>query len=122
MPSPDIPDSIILELDRLRTVDGLSLEDAITNIRGGQVPEGHSPYPFRRDTRESLLDKLRSVVATCRFRANIEYWKERGADFSTHLYVPKSILLLRKRGMTEETTTTFSAGWQKVYVKAKTLN
>lgn len=89
MPSPDIPDSIILELDRLRTVDGLSLEDAITNIRGGQVPEGHSPYPFRRDTRESLLDKLRSVVATCRFRANIEYWKERGADFSTHLYVPE---------------------------------
>ena len=89
LPDPDIPDSVILELHRQRTEDGLSLEDAVTNIRGQQVPEGHTPYPFRRDTRESLLDKLRSVVATCRFRANIEYWKERGADFSTYLYVPE---------------------------------
>ena len=89
LPNPDIPDSVILELHRQRTEDGLSLEDAVTNIRGQQVPEGHTPYPFRRDTRESLLDKLRSVVATCRFRANIEYWKERGADFSTYLYVPE---------------------------------
>ena len=88
-PNPDIPDAVILELNRLRTEDGLSLEDAVTNLRGSQVPEGHSPYPFRRDTRESLLDKLRSVVATYRFRASIEYWKARGADFSTHLYVPE---------------------------------
>jgi len=90
LPNPDIPDAVILELDRLRNEENLSLEDAVTNIRGHQVPAGHSPYPFRRDTRESLLDKLRSVVATCRFRANIEYWKERGADFSSHLYVPES--------------------------------
>lgn len=60
-----------------------------TNIRGNQVPEGYTPFPFRRDTQESLLDKLRSVVATCRFRATIEYWKQRGADFSMHLYVPE---------------------------------
>jgi len=91
-----------------------------TNIRGSQVPEGYTPFPFRRDTQESLLDKLRSVVATCRFRATIEYWKQRGADFSMHLYDQKLILLQRKRGMTEEIITTFSAEWQKVFVKAKT--
>lgn len=79
MPNPDIPDSVILELHRLRNEDNLTLEDAVTNIRGSQVPEGYTPFPFRRDTQESLLDKLRSVVATCRFRATIEYWKQRGA-------------------------------------------
>ena len=89
LPNPDIPQSVILELDRLQTDDGLSLEDAITLIRGSLVPEGFSPYPFRRDTRESLLDKLRSIVATYKFRATIQYWKERDVDFTTHLYVPE---------------------------------
>lgn len=89
MPNPDIPDSVILELHRLRNEDNLTLEDAVTNIRGSQVPEGYTPFPFRKDTQESLLDKLRSVGATCRFRATIEYWKQRGADFSMHLYVPE---------------------------------
>ena len=91
-PNPDIPDAVILELNRLKTEDahGLSLEDSVRgSLRGSQVPEGHSPYSFRRDTQESLLYKLRSVVATYRFRASIEYWKARGADFSTHLYVPE---------------------------------
>lgn len=89
MPNPDIPDAVILQLHHLRTVDGMSLEDAITNVRGTLVPQGYSPYPFRRDTPESLLDKLRSIVATFKFRATVSYWKEKGADFSTHLYVPE---------------------------------
>ena len=62
LPNPDIPDAVTLELDRLRNEENLSLEDAVTNIREHQVPAGHSPYPFRRDTCESLLDELRSVV------------------------------------------------------------
>ena len=88
-PNPDIPDTVILQLHQLRTVDKMSLEDAVTHIRGSLVPQGYSPYPFRRDTPESLLDKLRSVVATYRFRALVNYWKEKGADFSTYLYVPE---------------------------------
>ena len=44
LPNPDIPDAVILELDRLRNEENLSLEDAVTNIRGHQVPAGHSPY------------------------------------------------------------------------------
>ena len=81
MPNPDIPDDVIIQLNHLRTVDGMSLEDAITNIRGNLIPQGYSPCPFRRDTPESLLDKLRSLVATYKFRAIVSYWKERGADF-----------------------------------------
>ena len=50
LPNPDIPDSVILELHRQRIEDSLSMEDAATNIRGSQVPDGHSPYQFRRDT------------------------------------------------------------------------
>ena len=66
----------------------LNLEDAITLIRGKLVPDGYSPYPFRVDTPESLLDKLRSVVATYQFRCNIQYWKNKGVDFTRYLYVP----------------------------------
>ena len=44
---------------------------------------------FRRDTPESLLDKLRSIVATFQFRADVRHWKEQGVDFSTYVYVPE---------------------------------
>ena len=88
-PNPDIPDAVILHLHQLRTGDGMSLEDAVTNVRGSLVPQGYSPFHFRRDTPESLLDKLHSIVATYRFRALVSYWKERGADFSQYLYVPE---------------------------------
>ena len=67
----------------------MSLEDAVTVVRGNLVPAGYSPYPFRRDAPESLLDKLRSIVATYKFRATIDYWRERGVDFSTYLYIPE---------------------------------
>lgn len=67
----------------------MSLEDAVTFVRSKLVPAGYSPYPFRRDTPESLLDKLRAIVATFKFRAAIDYWKERGVDFTTYLYVPE---------------------------------
>ena len=49
LPNPDIPDSVILELHRQSLEDSLSMEDAATNIRGSLVPDGHSPYPFRRN-------------------------------------------------------------------------
>lgn len=68
---------------------GLSLEDSITNIRGSLVPPGYTPYPFRANTEESLLDKLRSIVAIYTFRKKVQEFKEEGVDFSTHLYVPQ---------------------------------
>ena len=35
------------------------------------------------------MDKLQSIAATCKFRATVDYWKERGVDFSTYLYIPE---------------------------------
>ena len=67
----------------------LNLEDAITFIRRKLVPDCYSPYPFRADTPESLLDKLGSVVATYQFRCDIQYWKNKGVHFSQYLYVPE---------------------------------
>ena len=88
-PNPAIPPDVIFQLSELRNNQMMSLEDAITFIRGKLVPEGYMPYPFRRDTPESLLDKLRSVVATYQFRYDVQYWKGKGVDFSLHLYVPE---------------------------------
>jgi hypothetical protein len=59
-----IPSTVLQEIHDLHT-EGLSFEDAIVNIRGALVPTGYAPYPFRKDTSESFLDILRSVVATC---------------------------------------------------------
>ena len=84
-----IPAEVINELDNLRQHQQMSLEDAITYLRGKLVPEGHDPYPFRTNTPESFLDKLRSLVATYRFRARIAELKLEGIDFSTYLYVPE---------------------------------
>lgn len=40
MPNSDIPVSVILELDQI-LASGLSLEDAITNLRGDSVTTAH---------------------------------------------------------------------------------
>ena len=81
---------MIAQLHELRYgAHRMLVEDAVTFVRGSLIPAGYTPYPFRHDTPESLLDKLRSIVATCKFRATIDYWKERGVDFSTYLYIPE---------------------------------
>jgi hypothetical protein len=68
----------------------MTLEDAVTYLRGNLVPQGYTPYTFRPATEmESLLDKLRTLVATYRFRHRINEVKEEGVDFSCHLYVPE---------------------------------
>lgn len=68
---------------------GNSIEDAITFVRGQLVPNGYQAYPFRRNTPESLLDKLRSLVATYIFRHTIHELKQTGIDFSAYLYIPE---------------------------------
>ena len=84
-----IPVTVITQLRNLQVVDGLTLEDAITFLRQKLVPDGYHPYPFKVDTPESFLDKLRSLVATYRFRHRVEELKREGVDFSTYLYVPE---------------------------------
>ena len=62
-----IPKEIIEQLHQLQARDGLTWEDAVTSVRGSLVPEGYTPYPFKHSKHESLADKLRSLVATCRY-------------------------------------------------------
>ena len=87
-PCEFIPDEMIMALHQLRT-GGMSLEDAITNIRGKLVPDGYIPYPFCTNNPETLLDKLRSIAATYQFRHIVQYWKDHGIDFSLYMYVPE---------------------------------
>ena len=67
----------------------MSLEDAITLVRGKLVPDGFQAHPFRPNTQESFLDKLRSLVGTNRFQARINEYMLQGIDFSTYLYIPE---------------------------------
>ncbi|XP_048586226.1 uncharacterized protein LOC116617329, partial [Nematostella vectensis] len=67
-PNRHIPDSLITELHSLRTDHNMSLEDAVTYLRGKLVPNGYSPYTFHPNTPESFLDKLRSLVGTYIYR------------------------------------------------------
>ena len=88
LPDTDIPHDVISQIHDLSD-ERMSLEDAVTFVRSKLVPAGYRPHPFRRDRSESLLDKLHSIVATFKFRATIDYWKERSVDFSTYLYIPE---------------------------------
>ena len=89
-PNDAIPGDLITDLFNLQVRDRLSLPDAIANIRGTLIPPGYTPWPFRRDTPESMLDMLRSIVATYEFRKTVTSFKEEfEADFTQHLYVPE---------------------------------
>ena len=87
-PNTAIPQHVVFELHEIIN-SGLRLEDAVTYIRGKLVPPGYTPHPFRKNTDESLLDKLRSIVATYTFRSMVRELKDDGVDFSKHLYVPE---------------------------------
>ena len=85
-----IPTDVIEEIHQLQTRDGLAFEEAVSSVRARLVPDGYSVHTFRPNTvRESFLDKLRTLVATCRFRHRISQLKEEGVDFSLYLYVPE---------------------------------
>ena len=74
---------------KLCNQDGLSVEDAIAFVRGKPVPDGYVPHTYRRNVPESFIDKLRSIIATCIFRASISQWQDQGVDFSSYMYVPE---------------------------------
>ena len=86
---------MIDELDNHQRNHHMSLEDAVTHVRGKLVPDGYQPYPFRRNNPEHLLDKLRSLIGSYRFQAQINEYKLQGIDFSTYLYVPEVDLVTR---------------------------
>ena len=75
----------------------MNLEDAVTCTRGKLIPPGYTTYPFRKNTDESLLNKLRSIVET--FRSHVKD-PQQGVDFTKHLYIPEWILQLNKYDMT----------------------
>lgn len=59
-----IPVAVITQLTHLQVAHGLTLEDAITCLHQKLVPNGYQLFPFKVDTPESFLAKLRSLVKT----------------------------------------------------------
>ena len=62
-PNPAIPRALILSINQL-IGDGMTEEDAIVHVRGKLVPDGYQVYPFKRNTPETFLHALRSLVGT----------------------------------------------------------
>ena len=99
-----IPPAVVTQVQDLQADDGLTLEDSVTFLRQSLVPGGNQPCSFKVDTPENFTDKLKSLVATYRFRHRVEELKGQGVDFSTYLYIPEidpvtgDVYLSRKRG------------------------
>lgn len=88
--NPAIPSDVITSLFRLQYQHGLTLHDAVANVSGSLVPNGYTPWPYKHDTPETMLDMLWSIVATYEFRFMVKSLTEEfGVDFSQHLYVPE---------------------------------
>ncbi|XP_063448946.1 uncharacterized protein LOC134728306 isoform X2 [Mytilus trossulus] len=83
-----IPGDVIVDLKKMKD-EGLSFQDSIVNFRRRLIPDGYEPYPFRKDTPESYLDMLRTVVATYIYRDIVLKLKQEGRDFTCYLYVPE---------------------------------
>ena len=107
---PAIPGEVILRLYNLRFAEGMTLEDAVTVIRSDLVPEGYEPYPFCKNTPESLLDKLRSIVATYMYRHTIKELQLEELILLTIFMCLKSTHTLVKSAMIVVTTITFIKG------------
>ena len=60
-----------------------------------QATQGYTPYPFKPNIRESMVDKLRSLVATYRYRHRVKELRREGVDFSCHLYVPEKDIITK---------------------------
>ena len=87
-PLAAIPTNVILEVHNMIS-NGMTKQAAVSCIRQGLIPKGYTPHTFRRNTPESYLDMLRSIVATYLYRDQIDQLKNENVDFSTFLYVPE---------------------------------
>ena len=84
-----IPPSLLWEIHDLVTISGMTNEEAIVHVRRKLVPDGYTPYTFVRNTPESFLHCLRSLVGTFLFRHAVKEYQKIGVDFSLYLYVPE---------------------------------
>ena len=66
-PNSAVPEAYLWQI-RNATLQGASFHDAVSQLRQSQVPPGYEPHPFRTGVPETLLDTLRSVLATCIYR------------------------------------------------------
>ena len=83
-----IPGGVAVDILNLQRA-GFSRHECIAYLREHLVPPGFQPWPFRRNTPESHLDKMRSLVATYLYRCAIADWQSRGVDFAMYLYIPE---------------------------------
>lgn len=88
MPNNFIPVEVLTNI-QLTQRQGNTFEEAVTHVRGALVPAPYQPYPFREHVAETHLDRMRTVVATYKFRHEVASWKAKGVDFTTYLYVPE---------------------------------
>jgi hypothetical protein len=66
--------------------EGLTFEDGVLFLRGSLVPEGYTSFPFRKDTPESYIDHVRSLMCTYILRNPVNKLKRQGRNFSKNLY------------------------------------
>ena len=66
-PNAAIPEQYLWDINNAQQ-RGLTFHDDVLQVRGSQVPPGYEPHPFRAGVPESLVDTLRSIVATCIYR------------------------------------------------------
>ncbi|XP_019621155.1 PREDICTED: uncharacterized protein LOC109467577 [Branchiostoma belcheri] len=83
-----VPEEVKRKMHLLQE-DGLTFEDALHHVRKDVIPEGYTYHTWRPHIPETELDKLRSIIATFRFRARVAQLKQEGADFTKYLYVPE---------------------------------
>ena len=87
---PDaVSDKIITKLHDLQATEGKSLKAALWTIRQESVPAGNEPHTWREHKTETVVDMLRSIVATGRFQAAMDKYESEGVNFKQHLYVPE---------------------------------
>ena len=71
-------------------VDGMTLEDAIAVIVCGEaLLLMDMNHIHSKETPKSMLDKLRSIVATCLYHHSVKELKQEDVNFSQHLYFPE---------------------------------
>lgn len=88
IPNEYVPSSVLMDIVELLN-EGLTFEDGVIYLRGRLVPEEFTAFPFRKDTPESYIDTLRSIMSTCIYRNTVNKLNQQGRDFSRHLYVPE---------------------------------
>jgi hypothetical protein len=90
---PILQNSIVPQ-DTLRDIHtlmqtGWTLADCVVFLRQNLVPQGVDPHPFRKNTPESYLDKLRSLVGTYYYRHTVDDYVAQGVLFDRYLYIPE---------------------------------